>query len=675
MKKLVLFFLSLFLVSAYTAFGVTRNVPGTYPTIQAAINASLPGDVVQIAAGNFVESLTVAINDLTIQGAGPTLTTIKTLSGTPGITLYGNNFTLKNLRITNNTQTREGIRVLSPAAYGLYMDGVYITNIGYSTNNAFGVRFMDEFTGVDIRNCQFIATMASSRAIAVYSPNQAVTQSNWNFEGNLFQYLYTGVYINSSVDGLAMEGNNFGPWDLADCKQAASGLYIGDGGANFTIDNVKVSGNTFNNYARGVYFLNNAAGQQIGETEITNNIFTNSIWSSGVRIVAGTALFGMYDPAILEGPVTVCNNTFTQNAPIVNGSGVAMIDFRTVTGGESSTSLIDVCNNNINFSGPFTLSTWGLLLRGPLNHASITGNTFSGNSAGGASPDMPPTSGIVVQTNYLDYGPMKPSAIYAIQNNSFTGFENGISVYDMLNKVFGGLPAGATIAANNNAILGNVYGIYSGVGEITNAYNNWWGDGSGPYHSTNPGGLGNPVTDFVAFLPWWCDAAMTTVCPQPAPGDAILNVNTGIWYPKTGLHSALYYAGNGHTLFVAPGEVDGAGYNQPGKTVNIIGSGLVGQSAITGPGRALTIADGHITLGNGLELNTNNPYGGSTAYKTIMVQGGSLKVRDCKLVEDASSYQSILGVEAGTADAGTMESQGNNLFLVNGPGAALYNVP
>lgn len=38
---------------------------------------------------------------------------------------------------------------------------------------------------------------------------------------------------------------------------------------------------------------------------------------------------------------------------------------------------------------------------------------------------------------------------------------------------------------------------------VVNAEYNWWGDSTGPYHpDSNPGGLGDSVSDYVDFIPW-----------------------------------------------------------------------------------------------------------------------------------------------------------------------------
>jgi hypothetical protein len=51
----------------------------------------------------------------------------------------------------------------------------------------------------------------------------------------------------------------------------------------------------------------------------------------------------------------------------------------------------------------------------------------------------------------------------------------------------------------------------SGTPIITmDAEDNWWGDDSGPYHSTNPTGVGNNVSDNVDFSPWIDESVIPT---------------------------------------------------------------------------------------------------------------------------------------------------------------------
>ncbi len=81
-----------------------------------------------------------------------------------------------------------------------------------------------------------------------------------------------------------------------------------------------------------------------------------------------------------------------------------------------------------------------------------------------------------------------------------------------------GCAPGAQIHYND--IAGNNMGLDNAVGPSEgDARFNWWGDQSGPYHSTlNPTGLGDNVTDYVSFIPWLNilhDVAVVDVAVSP----------------------------------------------------------------------------------------------------------------------------------------------------------------
>ncbi len=63
---------------------------------------------------------------------------------------------------------------------------------------------------------------------------------------------------------------------------------------------------------------------------------------------------------------------------------------------------------------------------------------------------------------------------------------------------------GSSPAINFNSITNHaLYGVFNATSSIIlDAENNWWGDASGPTHSSNPGGSGSPVSNFVDFTPW-----------------------------------------------------------------------------------------------------------------------------------------------------------------------------
>jgi hypothetical protein len=211
-----------------------------------------------------------------------------------------------------------------------------------------------------------------------------------------------------------------------------------------------------------------------------------------------------------------------------------MIDFR--VGIESASSQIAVTDNDIAFTGPFSLATYGVLARGPVTNLTISGNTLAGNSAGGESTGLPPTSGIVLFTNADYYGPTSSTAKIDIANNTISGFVNGMSVYDSVTGQYGNLPTGAGLDMGFNSITGNsAYGVRSGTGELTNSEDNWWGSANGPTHTSNTfnvGSQGDAVSDNVDFVPWLNAAPPTGVSFAPVtttnPEDSYASIQAGV---------------------------------------------------------------------------------------------------------------------------------------------------
>src|SRR6185503_10763846 len=52
--------------------GITREVPQAYPTIQSAVDAAAPGDLVLIAPGTYREEVSITTPSLTIRGTDRT---------------------------------------------------------------------------------------------------------------------------------------------------------------------------------------------------------------------------------------------------------------------------------------------------------------------------------------------------------------------------------------------------------------------------------------------------------------------------------------------------------------------------------------------------------------------------------------------------------------------------
>src|SRR5262245_17873827 len=104
------FFIISFLVAFPVAAGATtRKVPTSYPTIQAAINASVDGDTVLVAPGTYPEKIDFLGKDITVTSSGGAgVTTIQAPSGGSVVTFKAGETTaavVSGFTITGGTGT------------------------------------------------------------------------------------------------------------------------------------------------------------------------------------------------------------------------------------------------------------------------------------------------------------------------------------------------------------------------------------------------------------------------------------------------------------------------------------------------------------------------------------------------------------------------------------------
>ncbi len=137
----------------------------------------------------------------------------------------------------------------------------------------------------------------------------------------------------------------------------------------------------------------------------------------------------------------------------------------------------------------------------------IQGNIINGNSAtchagGGVGGGIVAGDGSIIEDNAIidNYACRWGGAIacwgsLTLQGNTISGNSDGIYWASL----------GGNLAMYYNNITGNGLAVLNGSHNqmVINAENNWWGDSTGPYHpDSNPGGLGDEVSDWVDFNPW-----------------------------------------------------------------------------------------------------------------------------------------------------------------------------
>jgi nitrous oxidase accessory protein NosD len=149
----ILFALALVLafsmVATTPAAAATRSVPSVYATIQAAIDAANPGDIIEVAAGTYHEQITIN-KSVTVNGADgavlegtPTLLTPPLSPGawTTGVKIKSGDVTFNNIDVTNFTQ--DGIIIGYESSTPGSLQNVHVTNCRISDiqpgNHGFGI--------------------------------------------------------------------------------------------------------------------------------------------------------------------------------------------------------------------------------------------------------------------------------------------------------------------------------------------------------------------------------------------------------------------------------------------------------------------------------------------------------------------------------------------------------
>ncbi|MDI6736614.1 MAG: hypothetical protein QME42_10580 [bacterium] len=94
------------------AEAATLNVPGSYTTIQAAINAATTGDTVLVNNGTYIENINFNGKAITVQSINGTTSTIIDGNASGSVVVFGSgegiNSVLTGFTITNGSDTLVG---------------------------------------------------------------------------------------------------------------------------------------------------------------------------------------------------------------------------------------------------------------------------------------------------------------------------------------------------------------------------------------------------------------------------------------------------------------------------------------------------------------------------------------------------------------------------------------
>ncbi len=257
-------------------------IPDTYYTIQDAIDAASAGDTINVAAGTYVESLTVD-KEVSIIGAGNTVTIIQPLLDSDGITITANNVVIKDLKIvTSNSGSVPNIAIAIKETDGVEINNVVIETTG---NKAMGIWVGGSSNGLspssDLTIVKSEITI-NNEATGIYAAHSDPAHSGWIIGGSsvnentvtaelglpieLYDVSDSEVSYNtlttSASGGAALIWSselvnianlvfNYNTVNYSGGSQVAilSDFWVlGDGLDNTAVDSVIITGNTFSNW-------------------------------------------------------------------------------------------------------------------------------------------------------------------------------------------------------------------------------------------------------------------------------------------------------------------------------------------------------------------------------------------------------------------------------------------
>ena len=380
------------LVTAVPAAAATRNVPASYATIQAAIDAAVASDVIVVAAGTYTEDLTVNTANLTIRSA--TGATIQLVDGV-GIDIQAGatNFKLGGA-------SGQGFTILSAAGAA-------------GTTTTFNIQLANAPSGVEISYNTINTTGSATMGISVGAAGATgLTVSHNTFIAELNDGSIWGPkVVNVTVSNNIMTGPSASP---------AGGYAVQFAGVTGTST---ISSNTITNYSMGVAIFN---GEGTSGLTISSNPISGC--TNGIRL-------GQYSPTTSGDMTTV---TVTQNTLATNTIAIRVDD-----GANVKASQFTITNNNISGS-----ITWGLQNQhttqamtaennwwGSANGPTHAGNTFNVGSQGNA----------ISATSAVDYVPWLNAAY--LGGASFAPVNNTTQ-----STKFSSIQAAITAAVNNDTI-------------------------------------------------------------------------------------------------------------------------------------------------------------------------------------------------------------------------------
>ncbi|RLI58599.1 MAG: hypothetical protein DRO93_09575, partial [Candidatus Thorarchaeota archaeon] len=282
-----------------------------------------------------------------------------------------------------------------------------------------------------------------------------------------------------------------------------------------------------------------------------------------LKVIPGSVSGNEAGISVYASNVTVDSNIIEN----MTGDGTGSIDGIHVYDGSSGISNITIINNtirnidNTNSSGSYGGAD-GIMIQGVVINVSVADNIIQGiHSAGWAygievtptasAPANPPQN-VTIEGNIVEKvndGSVYPATITDPYHAPYPGV---CFIVDEVSPGSGDANA-STITAHYNKFINSPVGAYNkDASHVLDAEYNYWGDATGPNHTSNPHAApkGVYVGDNVDFIPWYATGTTT-----PSTEYVTVTHNPIIAYSDT-IQGGIDAACSGDTINVADGTYE-----------------------------------------------------------------------------------------------------------------------
>jgi hypothetical protein len=473
-------------VTATSAAATTWLVPGdgsntcTVPspncdTIAQAVAASSNADTISIGAGSFPVAATLDLTKtLTITGANIASTTLAPGAGIVAFDIRADGIVIQDLTIQGGS---------IGARFPIASDDTEFARVAFDANTSRGIEIgtgpATPVTNVRVLDCTISGSSVGLR-MSSESTVDGLSVSGTIFSGNAYGIYQANEGNSSTLTDFTVSNGTF-------IDNTNYGIYAEEMQDALIEDSSFTGGGT----AIGILKFNSSNGQPISNITIRGNQFS---------AFTGNALDFEMLAMGLGSPLTLEDNTITKDVGIMTvGAAVFVRLHPTLANGA-----VNFVGNTISLTGTFGSGTaaHGVQLRGN-GPVTFTSNVFDGNGVGG-SGTTPPTSGIFIQSR-SGSTIMPATTVISGTCNRIQGFHNGVSVFDSFAGAYGGLPSGATVSFEDNAIVGNdAAGAANGASPTLGFEDNWWGCADGPGNAGCDAIVGAVDADPAAAAPPTC---------------------------------------------------------------------------------------------------------------------------------------------------------------------------